>query len=265
MGIIDILQDYNLRKQLEHGIKSLQYDGVRVISFYLVHQTKNNNDNRFQDQISCVEPKVFASRFLRYMRDKLRSLPSSEMRTLSDLQQAASAMNDEPESFGMLTPRRQYHRRMQLELEGKVPPKEQPARPPPSPRFAIADTNGPEDLSSSDSSSSSSDDEPSSTSTASAASGTSGTSGTSNASGTSSGHKHRHHRRHHHHHNNNKHRHPDRTLLTPSPVNASPLGERRKEGNSKDKSEKSEQSDKSESKSEKSKGSESSSNNAKSK
>lgn len=29
MGIIDILQDYNLRKQLEHGIKSLQYDGVR--------------------------------------------------------------------------------------------------------------------------------------------------------------------------------------------------------------------------------------------
>ena len=30
LGIIDILQDYNLRKQLEHGIKALQYEGVRV-------------------------------------------------------------------------------------------------------------------------------------------------------------------------------------------------------------------------------------------
>lgn len=200
-----------------------------------------------QDQISCVEPKLFASRFLKYMRDKLRSLPSSEMRTLSDLQQAASSMHEESE-FGMLTPRRQYHRQLQLELEGKIPAKEPTARPPPSPRFAVpAPAQADNELSSSDSSSSESE-EPSSSQHSEA----------SGASGASGGHHRHHKKRHHKHRHHHGHHKPQNTsLLSVSPATSSPLKEKALEHRD-GKSEKSDKSDskssdksKSESKSEK--------------
>ena len=169
------------------------------------------------------------------MRDKLRALPSTEMRTLGDLQQAASARHDEPENFGMLTPRRQYHRRLQLELEGKIPAKEQPQRPPPSPRFAVPAVVEPE-LSSSDESSS--EDVSSSHN--------------STSEGASAGKKHKKHRRHHQQHHG--------THLSVSPARGSPLAERKKDKSDKSESKseaKSEKSDKSESKSEAKSGSDS--------
>lgn len=46
-GIIDILQPYNLRKQLEHGFKSMRYDG---------------------ETISAVHPDAYAKRFMEFMR-----------------------------------------------------------------------------------------------------------------------------------------------------------------------------------------------------
>lgn len=46
MGIIDILQPYSARKQLEHFFKGMKYD---------------------RKEISCVPPSVYASRFLEFM------------------------------------------------------------------------------------------------------------------------------------------------------------------------------------------------------
>lgn len=46
MGIIDILQEYNLKKKAEHAYKSLQFDPL---------------------QISVVEPKLYAKRFINFM------------------------------------------------------------------------------------------------------------------------------------------------------------------------------------------------------
>ncbi|XP_027345968.1 phosphatidylinositol 4-phosphate 5-kinase 7-like isoform X2 [Abrus precatorius] len=50
MGIIDILQEYNLKKKLEHACKSLQYDPM---------------------SISVVEPKTYAQRFINFMEKKV--------------------------------------------------------------------------------------------------------------------------------------------------------------------------------------------------
>jgi hypothetical protein len=49
-AIIDILQKYNLRKQVEHFAKSVAYDG---------------------DLISAVHPDLYASRFLEFMKNKV--------------------------------------------------------------------------------------------------------------------------------------------------------------------------------------------------
>lgn len=46
MGIIDILQEYNLKKKAEHAYKSLQFDPL---------------------QISVVEPKLYAKRFINFL------------------------------------------------------------------------------------------------------------------------------------------------------------------------------------------------------
>ncbi|KAK9167600.1 hypothetical protein Scep_002791 [Stephania cephalantha] len=46
LGIIDILQDYNVKKKLEHAYKSLQYDPL---------------------SISAVEPKVYSERFIKFL------------------------------------------------------------------------------------------------------------------------------------------------------------------------------------------------------
>ena len=47
VGIIDILQPYNIRKKVEHAIKSI---------------TESSTD------ISCVEPKTYAQRLLTFIR-----------------------------------------------------------------------------------------------------------------------------------------------------------------------------------------------------
>lgn len=46
LGIIDILQEYNLRKKLEHAYKSFQYDPM---------------------SISVVEPKLYSKRFVSFL------------------------------------------------------------------------------------------------------------------------------------------------------------------------------------------------------
>jgi 1-phosphatidylinositol-4-phosphate 5-kinase len=46
MGIIDILQDYNVKKKLEHAYKSLQCDPLTI---------------------SAVEPKLYANRFFLFL------------------------------------------------------------------------------------------------------------------------------------------------------------------------------------------------------
>lgn len=50
MGIIDILQEYNLRKKLEHAYKSMQFDPVTI---------------------SVVEPKLYAQRFINFLETKV--------------------------------------------------------------------------------------------------------------------------------------------------------------------------------------------------
>lgn len=50
MGIIDILQEYNLRKKLEHAYKSIQFD---------------------PETISVVEPKLYAQRFFNFLETKV--------------------------------------------------------------------------------------------------------------------------------------------------------------------------------------------------
>jgi len=50
MGIIDILQSYNLRKKIEHSYKSLQFDPMTV---------------------SVVEPKMYDERFLKFLEEKV--------------------------------------------------------------------------------------------------------------------------------------------------------------------------------------------------
>lgn len=47
MGIIDILQEYNVKKKLEHACKSLQYDPLKI---------------------SVVEPKLYAKRFNDFLK-----------------------------------------------------------------------------------------------------------------------------------------------------------------------------------------------------
>lgn len=50
MGIIDILQEYNVRKKIEHNLKSLQFDPMTV---------------------SVVEPRMYAERFINFLDKKV--------------------------------------------------------------------------------------------------------------------------------------------------------------------------------------------------
>lgn len=50
MGIIDILQEYNVKKKLEHAYKSLQFDPMTI---------------------SVIEPKIYAERFINFMDKKV--------------------------------------------------------------------------------------------------------------------------------------------------------------------------------------------------
>lgn len=54
MGIIDILQEYNVKKKLEHACKSLQYDPLKI---------------------SVVEPKLYAKRFNDFLKTVFPDLP----------------------------------------------------------------------------------------------------------------------------------------------------------------------------------------------
>lgn len=50
MGIIDILQQYNMRKKIEHAYKSLQFDPTTI---------------------SVVDPKMYAERFIKFSENKI--------------------------------------------------------------------------------------------------------------------------------------------------------------------------------------------------
>ena len=54
MGIIDILQEYNVRKKLEHAYKSMQFDPM---------------------SISVVEPNLYARRFTKFLEKVFPDLP----------------------------------------------------------------------------------------------------------------------------------------------------------------------------------------------
>lgn len=54
MGIIDILQEYNVKKKIEHACKSLQFD---------------------PQSISAVEPKLYAKRFINFLERVFPDLP----------------------------------------------------------------------------------------------------------------------------------------------------------------------------------------------
>ena len=47
LGIIDILQDYNMNKKIEHAFKSLQFDSY---------------------SISAVDPDLYSTRFLKFLQ-----------------------------------------------------------------------------------------------------------------------------------------------------------------------------------------------------
>lgn len=50
MGIIDILQEYNIKKKIEHAYKSIQFDPMSV---------------------SVIEPRTYAQRFINFMDKKV--------------------------------------------------------------------------------------------------------------------------------------------------------------------------------------------------
>lgn len=54
MGIIDILQEYNTKKKLEHAYKKLHFDPMTI---------------------SVVEPKLYAKRFINFMQRVFQELP----------------------------------------------------------------------------------------------------------------------------------------------------------------------------------------------
>ncbi|CAN6584489.1 unnamed protein product [Malus baccata var. baccata] len=54
MGIIDILQEYNAKKKLEHAYKSLKFDPQRI---------------------SAVEPELYAKRFINFLEEVFSDLP----------------------------------------------------------------------------------------------------------------------------------------------------------------------------------------------
>lgn len=54
MGIIDILQEYNVKKKLEHAYKSMQFDPM---------------------SISVVEPKMYATRFTKFLEKVFPEIP----------------------------------------------------------------------------------------------------------------------------------------------------------------------------------------------
>lgn len=54
MGIIDILQEYNVKKKLEHACKSMQFDPL---------------------SISVVEPKMYATRFTKFLEKVFPEIP----------------------------------------------------------------------------------------------------------------------------------------------------------------------------------------------
>lgn len=54
MGIIDVLQEYNIKKKLEHAYKAIKID---------------------PDTISVVEPKLYAKRFFNFLQKVFPELP----------------------------------------------------------------------------------------------------------------------------------------------------------------------------------------------
>lgn len=54
MGIIDILQEYNVKKKLEHTYKSFKYDPLTI---------------------SVVEPKLYANRFFHFLEKVFPEMP----------------------------------------------------------------------------------------------------------------------------------------------------------------------------------------------
>lgn len=54
LGIIDILQEYNVKKKLEHAYKSLHFDPMTI---------------------SVVEPKLYAKRFINFMQKVFPDVP----------------------------------------------------------------------------------------------------------------------------------------------------------------------------------------------
>jgi 1-phosphatidylinositol-4-phosphate 5-kinase len=54
MGIIDILQEYNVKKKLEHSYKSFKFDPLTI---------------------SVVEPKLYANRFFHFLKNVFPERP----------------------------------------------------------------------------------------------------------------------------------------------------------------------------------------------
>lgn len=50
LGIIDILQEYNLKKKIEHAYKSLKFDPMTI---------------------SAVAPKIYSKRFINFLSEKV--------------------------------------------------------------------------------------------------------------------------------------------------------------------------------------------------
>lgn len=56
LGIIDILQEYNMKKKIEHACKSFQFDSI---------------------SISAVDPTFYADRFLKFIQYVFPTNPSA--------------------------------------------------------------------------------------------------------------------------------------------------------------------------------------------
>jgi len=73
LGVIDIMQPFNWRKQVESSLKGfLDNPDVRFRLFHLtfLHKPQTQNQNQLQE-ISCVEPGKYSKRFQAFLTRKM--------------------------------------------------------------------------------------------------------------------------------------------------------------------------------------------------
>jgi len=108
MGIIDILQPYNMKKFLEHSLKSLKYDS---------------------NGISAVNPMVYSSRFFNYLKGQLRTECATPLPTILKTEKEEKEDGSSHEEVEPVSPKNEI-----MEKEPEITITSPSPLTPPSPR-----------------------------------------------------------------------------------------------------------------------------------